>query len=321
MDRRKFLVHLGLFVGLCIATGVAIYLIHSDPPAVEALLRVEGPLAYAEDDLTAERLRMYRDTQATLMKSKFVLTAALRDNDINQLPAIRNLSKHPVESLSSMLEVTPGENGVMGVRIPLPWYGRGDVDQWRTILDGIVGAYMRESVAKEKIDAGDQLSKLRSRYNGIKQAIVMKTDDLASYQDSVSIGPNDDWRVGYMTRKAELFDARLLDLQLELLASEVRDNSTTEKVLLAKQIEVVTKARNDNLKALSGFVSTDGSVEVMKHEIATLKNDLATIRTEIRRFEVAIDGPDSVVVLQRAMPSFDLDAPSYAEIARSYEGE
>ena len=319
MDRSKFLVHTVLFLGLCVATGITIYVATSEPESVAAILKVTQPRRYADDELTVFDIQTYRDTQASLLKSKFVITTALRNNEVNQLPIVRNLSRHPVEKLSSMIEVVRGKDEVMRVRIPIPWYRRGEADQWEMVLDAVIEGYLREVINKERIDMGDQLAKVRSRYNQVKQLISKRSDELASYHETLGVIPQNHWMVDYTARKVELLDTRLLDLQLKQMTSEIRGDGPTEKAILAKQIEVVTQAREQNMASLSRFGVTDGNTEVLKQEVEALKIDLLALRNEMRKLEDAIDGPDPVEVLQSAKASFESDSPSFAEIARSYE--
>lgn len=319
MDRSKFLVHLVLFLGLCLATGVVIYVTTSEPEAVEALLKVDRPMGYDDDELTEFDIQTYRDTQASLLNSKFVIANAMRNNEINQLPIIRNLSKHPVEQLSSMVEVHLGKDKVMGVRIPIPWYRRSEVAQWEKVLNAVIDAYLTEVVNKERIEVGDQLAKLRHRYNQVKQMISKKGDELRAYQGVLGSGPEDHWMVEYTTRKVELLDNRLLDLQLQQMTSELRGYEAAEKAIIAKQIEFVTSGRDQHLQSLSRYGGRDGTAEVMKQEVEALKADLLALRLNMRKLEDAIDGSKAVQVLQKATASFSTDSPSYAEIARSLE--
>ena len=319
MDRTKFLVHLCCFLGLCVSTGVVIYVTTTEPESVEALLKIDRPIAYDKDELTDFDIQLFRDTQESLLKSAFVAQSALRDNDINQLPVIRNLSKQPIERLSSMVEVDRGKDSLVRVSIPIPWYRRSEADQWEKVLDAIVSSYLREVVNKDRIQAGDQLGKLRRRYTALKQLLTGKSDELIMYQKAIGVVSEDNWHIDYVARKVELLDTRLVDLQLKQMTSEVRGDDRIEKAIIAKQIEVVKQARDQNLETLSQYGSTDGTAETMKQEIEALKTDLLSVRGAMRQLENAIDETDSVDVLQKARATFESDSPSFAEMARSFE--
>jgi capsular polysaccharide biosynthesis protein len=188
--RRQLLLALGL--GLLFSTLLAILLYFVIPVSyrADALLKVNRD----QKKGNASDFMIYKETQAHLIKSNFVVTAALRDNEINQLPMVKSDSrgfarKQPVAWLSGAISVQPGETEIIGVSMA----GR-DKAQTEQILDGVIESYLREIINKERLEKVDQLAKLRKRYNTLYQSVSKKTDEVMTYAKTLNAVNSEDVR-------------------------------------------------------------------------------------------------------------------------------
>ena len=134
MNQRKLLIHLALLLATCFVTAGLIYWQTSEPPYVEALLKIDRNSWPREEPPSDEMFESYAETQGLLLKSNFVLTAALRDNEINQLQTVRSLGKHPVDRLANSIEATRYSNELISVRVPLRrWVSKGEAEEWKPV--------------------------------------------------------------------------------------------------------------------------------------------------------------------------------------------
>ena len=187
--RRQLLPALGF--GLLLSTLLAglLYFMIPVKYRAEALLKVNRAKKGNASDFM-----IYKETQAALLKSSFVVTAALRDNEINQLPMVKTdargmARKQPVPWLVGAISVMAGEDEIMGVSMQ----GR-DRTQTEDILNGVINSYLREVVNKDLIDKGDQLAKLRTRYNRLKQNVSKKQDEFIDYAKTLGAVTSDEVR-------------------------------------------------------------------------------------------------------------------------------
>ena len=131
-------------------------------------------IGHARRHRTIADYMTYKETQATLLKSSFVIHAALRpdpdpEKDISQLPMVRSdkwlgvwpiKRERPVAWLEDAITVNlAGESELLRVRL------RGkDRKETRQVLDAVVAAYKSEIVNKERLDKVRMLSSLKKRF-------------------------------------------------------------------------------------------------------------------------------------------------------------
>jgi hypothetical protein len=122
----RFLLHIGLLLLLCVLTGIGLYATRSGKPTIEAVLRCRGLFDQRGGNASVENYDRYRATYAKLIQSDIVVAAALRDEEVGQLP-ILSQRKNPVEWVKSKLEVEiDPDSELILVRMPV---GRDDAEQ------------------------------------------------------------------------------------------------------------------------------------------------------------------------------------------------
>ena len=96
-----------------------------------------------ESSFNEREFDLLRRTQVELIKSHFVLQAALRDPKVAALPIIQSQSE-PISWLRDHLEVDfSGGSEVLSIRMHCP---EEAVDDYRAILDSVASAYLNEVV-------------------------------------------------------------------------------------------------------------------------------------------------------------------------------
>lgn len=300
---RKVTIHLGLLLLLCLGTGVATYWACTDRPAVEAIIRVARLQGAGVHDETALGYDIYQETQAALITSNFVITGALRDNEVNQLPFIASQAD-PVDWIASKLQVMRGEKSeLIGLRLQIPFGQRGNTQQWELLLDKILDSYLQEIVSKERLDSVAVLTKLRKRYATVFDGVTRKQDEILELEKQLGAGPQVAWLREHAMQRIERLDAKLLELELQQQRTEVLndENAQVESRVLAAQIKFVTEERDSELERADQYGGgNSGDVEARKLDLASLRNEMATLRQEMQVLEASIDGPDRVTVIQPA---------------------
>jgi len=312
MTQRKLLTHLALLLVTCLVTAGLIYWQTSEPPYVEALLKINRDAWPRDAQPSDEAFNSYVKTQGLLLKSNFVATVALRDNDINQLPVIHSLGKHPVDRLANSIETTHASGELIGVRVPLKrWVSQGEAKDWERILDGVVDAYIREIVNKERIDEVDELSKLRRRYQTTYQLLTKKADEVLKLEETLGLQDTQGWRNDYQLRRIDRLESKILELQLRQQALTIESKTEDlELKIVQTQISTLTKQRDVELEKLpQGDAAGDGSLVARKQDYLALQNDMIALRQEMSQLENQIDGPRRVSVVSAAVISYEKDNP------------
>lgn len=117
----------------------------------EALLQIEGPpWASVSHGLAANvfpDLDVYRETQAALIKSEWVLKSALQESEMRQLHVISS-RVDPARWLSENLEVSfAGGGDLMRIQLHGP---ESVMPDYCTLIDAIIKRYLKEIVATDR---------------------------------------------------------------------------------------------------------------------------------------------------------------------------
>ncbi len=163
-----------LVAGLCLASILAVMLWFVIPITytAEAYLRVNRELFRG----TSGDFMIYKETQGSLLKSTFVVSRALRNNEINQLSMVKydnfgRPRKRREAWLASAVNVQIDEDELLYVTMK----GRSK-QQTTDILLAVIEAYQQEIVNKERLEKVEELASLRKRYQDVYDDIVDETE-------------------------------------------------------------------------------------------------------------------------------------------------
>jgi capsular exopolysaccharide synthesis family protein len=125
----------------------------------------------------------YRSTQQQLLKSRFVLTAAVRNPDIAGLPMLRR-ERDPIAWLAENLSVAiAGRSEIMTVQL-----SGDDPRQIATIVNACVQAYLNEVVDVERNQRRQRLNELDRVYTDSESAIRRKRNELKQLAEQLGTG-------------------------------------------------------------------------------------------------------------------------------------
>ncbi len=176
--RRRWLLGLGL--GCLVASIFAALLWLLVPIKYEAFVQIRVR-RNPEQMLTDRNARpqhpqdyeIEKQTQAALLKSPFVINAALRQRGISQMPLVRDnpwfgKRENPVAWLDRQLKVEFAEGSEM-LRLSMK---EEYPDDLKKLLNAITDAYMTEIVQAERIEQRQKLEKLRDRHRSLQRSIT-----------------------------------------------------------------------------------------------------------------------------------------------------
>lgn len=165
---------------------------------------------HAEHLQTGTEAKIFKHTQAELIKSPFVLNSALRKPQIAQLPAISR-QDNPVDYLAQKLDVSfPDESEIMRISLYCE-----DSEQSTTILDAILDSYMENIAQAEREERTKTLETLRSQH----QKSVRDINEIDQEYDASKTSEPTEKRDGSSTdltpREAELESLRTTVAEME----------------------------------------------------------------------------------------------------------
>lgn len=164
-----------VFLGGTLATVLA-FIAFSVIPAkytTYSIIRVapqDPRLYYNEDPNGRGDFASYLNTQAQLLRSHFVLTAAIRKPEVAALPMLRS-QDDPVRFLEEELVVEKSD----GSELLKPKLSGTDPQAIRLIVNAIHDAYFKEVVEKELTKKQDRLKALEERIAEEQKALERKT--------------------------------------------------------------------------------------------------------------------------------------------------
>lgn len=273
-------------------------------PRVAALLRV------TQDNFpgSVDEYLIYKETNASLLKSDFVVTSALRG-----LPKElgNKLSPQLVTDLLNIhLDETELISVSMDVKSPLT------IDESIQVLDAVVVSFQSEVVNRERMREVDKLRRLRTRYARAYEKIKQSTDKVNRLAKALGVEDSADVLASQQQTIA-IFQGKLLELQLQQLeANELRrvgqkqvakqtsgvlqPSSSRDKVL-ASQIKFVEKGLAEATEKLLNSGQVSGELDVQKSDLISQRSDITKIRAEINDLERQLEKASRFVVLQRAV--------------------
>jgi len=180
----------------------------------ERMLVFENP----ENSLAATNtFDIYKETQKQLLKSRFVLTAAVRKPDVAGLPVIREEEQRgdAIAWLSSRLEVDyPGRAEIMRVALT-----GTDPKGIKTIVQAIVDAYLNEVVDVERKERRQRLNELDRVFAEKETEVRAKRNDLKRLAENLGTTDSETLSLKQQHAVSEFaeYQKELVQMQFRLL--------------------------------------------------------------------------------------------------------
>jgi hypothetical protein len=257
-----------------------------DAPAGEvfALLQVSRtpPRGTTEQPAPVDRKEYagYFRTQEALLKSRFVLTAALAAPEVAKLPAVKQQAD-PVVWLQSRLTVHADKRaGLLHVSVT-----GGTPAEQALLVNAVVQAYLNEVVNRTHKNQDARLKALQTLYD--KSADALREKRAALRQMAEALGTGDDKTAAL---KQQLAMQALLAIQTELLKVQNQRRQLTLE-------ESALRAR--------GQVKGDAPVTAEMLEDALQRDPAATkLATEINQLETAVAAFKRIAAMPEKEPGY-----------------
>lgn len=259
-----------------------------EAPEVFALLRIyyRQPMILSDDRMhTADldEFNLYKRTQQVLVTSDFVIRAALRKNDLVQIPFIGNQGNRKVRWLAGKLQVDfPNDAEIMRIGM-----SGENVSHMVRVVNAIVDAYLREVVDAERaaqLQRRDQLQIILSKNN---EEIHKTTMQLQAPKGQLAILKRFNRRIG---------DAKV-DLYLREVVDVEREVGDAERLAQQRRFAKLQNVYSGNETQIHDFsVRLEGA----QRQLANLKRFDRRINDELDQLNVNVKDRPRIVQLTRA---------------------
>ncbi len=278
--RRKWL--WGCFIGLILAplTAALMYFLIPVRYEAEGLVRVSMsereilPDQYNHQFANLQEFETFRETQLGLIKSAFVLQSVLRKDSIRALPMIRREGDGlgPLAMLQRKLSVSANPKAEI-VRISLTGSSQDDT---KTIVDGVMDAYLEDIVQDERNKNSEALSTL----NDQKIANDKRITD--GYKRIESLATT------YGTKESAMVEMKK-DVAYEEFQSDLRAREALQKEIQELRLDyfvLENKRRQRDIKPdammIEDEMEKDPSYMELKKSLNELEQQVARIGGQMR---------------------------------------
>ncbi len=284
--RRRWIPTLALAVPLAVLIAAAVWELVPAKYESTALLKIhqfEQVLLDGTNERSSEFLT-YRDTQINFLKSRPVLTAALRAAGVAESRTLQNVN-YPIEWLEEKLDVEEDLSPEF-IRIALAGEYPEDL---ALIVDAVKDAYLDEVVYNERKDRIDQLRELEQAFNDVDQKVKQNDDRISALALHLGGTSNSTVAIG----QQELMQEQLRDLQKDLreINSRLRAEETARQFLQERGLS--SDELNSTLPGI-GFGATPamGSPDSVMSPVAGVRQQLLMLQRQIRQFQTQIRNPN-----------------------------
>lgn len=209
-----------VFVIVCLAVcvGFLAYMLRAKYTAISYLRigREEPFLVNSPPHLDSEKeFEAYKETQRQLVKSRFVLLAALRKPEVAQLPSVKAVQENgdAVQWLERLVKVEfPGHVEIMSVAVT-----RDDPDEATTLGRAIVAAYLSEVVDAERDTRRQRIDSLDKVYMDMANELRTKMEDFSKLKKEIADVGNENVPYPHPA------DVELLRKNIEVLEKAIED--------------------------------------------------------------------------------------------------
>lgn len=246
--------------------------------SVTAYLRVEAlePESLSLFDravrVNPKEYEIFQQTQLTLMKSHFVLNAALNRKEISQLDAVQKEEPDALAWLSEELRVSfPGEGEILEVRFD----GSEDPEEIKKLVDAVIDSYQNEVLYKERArsdETRESLAKLHKQLLSELQEKVDKFQNLSKELDSADT-PNASAILGMLTSDIRMIQQQIIEKKKELVDIEVM------KTLAVQQANSTSALEN----AIQEEIARDPMFQSFQQEQYTVTQQMTQLQSITKR--------------------------------------
>ncbi len=283
--RRGWRMAVPLGICLALASSFAAWKLFVPKYSASAYLRIDAdnrPLIFKTADETAGRgsdFRLYKNTHQQLLVTPFVLNTALRDTEVSSLPEIASRSgEDAIAWLQENIKVKfPGDGEIMQVSIDT--VAPASCVQ---IVNGVVGAFMKEVVVNERNERLTRLNTLEKVFSERTNQVRNKQVELKNLAATLGTSDSQSLTVAQQSALQQFgkMQEKLSEIQFALMQAEGELKIAEELTQRQKEAEATNSS---DATQSSSTLNTSMIVEVGERtaDVIRLEEDIAIARARL----------------------------------------
>lgn len=263
--RRRWL--MAILMGMLVGSGVAGALLWAFPQTsqVTAYLKVKSKsgnevFETSSERLSAQDIERQAMNHLALLKSPLVLDAALQQQDIANLDAVRAHAGEEMLWLLDELRVTfPGDGEILEVR----YEGDEDPAQMVMVIDAVVKAYQEKVLLQDRLKIASTQSDLKTVLADTETRLEGQLKDLKA-KDEAAGTLREEFEIPQLTNEIKSLEDLIVKAQKELVDIEV-----------FKELSIQSANNPASLEAAIGMeLDKDPTINMYKQQVFELNSQL-----------------------------------------------
>jgi hypothetical protein len=271
--------------------------------ALFQIMRATPTILSNESILAPENYELLKKTQRALLRSEFVLTAALRDPGVASLPTLAGVDD-PVEWLAEHLHVEyPEEGEILSISLAGPTSQSTDLVR---IVDAVAKAYRDEVIYENKqlrLATRDLLARSLENLNKEIERKYQVYLDIARESGRADRGS---------APVLQQLDLRRLDrienelMRLENTQNELQDGGDSASLdVVVRRIEQL-RARQEQLQSqIVSRVEVSVALESQQRDLGRLQRIADEMATTLEKLDIEANAPERIRQIQQATPGVE----------------
>ncbi|TWU22646.1 hypothetical protein [Bythopirellula polymerisocia] len=246
-----------------------------------------------EQGFSPKEFELFQQTQLTLLKSQFVLMAALSRRDVAELNAVVSRRPNELQWLNDELEVSfPGESKILMIN----YEGGADPEEMKKIIDAVVEAYMNEVVVAKRISDIEDTHRLEKLLKQLAVELRSKREDFYTLQKELTSMASETDEKGH-----DLIVAQLREYQL---ASNGTKNDIAVKIVDSLADTLEGSALHSKLQT-----APNAELDMRQEEIDELEELSHELSFQLRKMRFRDDmSGERIQVMQKAFATENMNS-------------
>ncbi len=272
--RRKWLSALLLGTLAAFVVGFLLLILFPLSSQVVAYLQVETeqPMDIFEKGgsrSNPKEFNIFQQTQLTLLKSQFVLKAALSRRDIAQLNAVISQRPNELTWLNSNLSASfPGESKIL----MLKYEGEENPEEMKKVVDAVIDAYQQEVVAAARISQSEAHRSMEVLFKQINQQLrekIERKQTLAKELGGMNT-PNASAELNMLIREIGVIQSQVMKAKEQLVNLEVNRELQTRAAQSQSAIAAAVAAELEKDPTMQSYRAEFYAVEQQIRQLQSM---------------------------------------------------
>jgi polysaccharide biosynthesis transport protein len=300
--KRSWARIVGFLLLVAVVGGFVFWLVKPQTATATALFEVgrEAPSIAGNQpkSTSSQDYEILKKTQLALLKSKFLLTSALRNPNISGSPVFAGVVDKE-EWLQDHLEVSYPQNGeILAIELRGPV---SQADELRMIVDAVAGAYNKEVLGKERSLRLNVRDMVERSLQNLNAEIKRKYEDFLDIAKGMGKSTDEnDFHRQLDLKRMDRIDEELAQLERDKLKMGIGGDSKESKFIDARMAQL-QKRQNELEKEALKRNEKSVDLETRGEELKQLQEIAKDMNVKLETMDIDSQSPYRIRQVQQAV--------------------